>query len=231
MRFEGSRLSRDWFTGEWVYEPVGRGHGFNGCREYQPTQPDVDTSWFSGKFLAAPFPVTTSREMTWYSVNVGSVQSASNWEQPSAGSPSPAMLRLMNSLTMKPSWFIMDGTLYVWVNTGNWQYVDPWKKHIDALGGTRVYDHMNGLSPQMELRLLQAYEQYYGQLQSDSPQSAWRGAKQWSDQCYAGFPSTSDPRPQHTCDWSLVDRGTAPVRPNSQPIITTDYHLQVSETR
>lgn len=102
------------------------------------------------------------------------------------GSPSPQMITLMNSRSVKPSFIVHDCMLAVWRNvlTDNrdehwpgWRHRTPSRFPDSQTAQRREFGGGWGwqFPPGLELQLLRAYKAFYEQLQSESPVGSSHG--------------------------------------------------------
>ncbi|KAB7788993.1 hypothetical protein [Bifidobacterium leontopitheci] len=149
---------------------------------YRPVRelPDKRTAHID--VLRAPFPITVDTGLTLFSTCSLGHTDDPPFMPPYNGSPSRAMVDLMNSFRMKPGYIVWNGYLHVWVNSMYWKQIGS----VDD----KVY---GGIPASEELELFKAYKAYYVQLQREIP-SPYRGPIAWPDQCDPRFPLPGDPR-------------------------------------
>ncbi|KAB7788994.1 hypothetical protein [Bifidobacterium leontopitheci] len=135
--------------------------------------------------LCAPFPITVDTGLTLFSTCSLGHTDDPPFMPPYNGSPSRAMVDLMNSFRMKPGYIVWNGYLHVWVNSLYW------KQLPDADADFRYA--MMGVPATLELELFKAYKAYYVQLQREIL-APYRGPVAWPDQCDPRFPLPGDPR-------------------------------------
>jgi hypothetical protein len=133
------------------------------------------------KMLRAPFPLTLDEDLVAYaSVSIGSVRDWRPYNTLLNGGASREVVDVMNRYRHKPSFFVFQGYLYLWVNMWTWNKVEPDDSDIE-------------LTPSQELELFQAYRELFTQLHGEVRDPAPLPVR-WPDQCWPGFPSPSDPR-------------------------------------
>jgi hypothetical protein len=93
----------------------------------------------------------------------------------------------MNKYRHKPSILIFRGYLYLWVNMWMWVQIESEGDAVE-------------MSPSLELELFQAYRELFTRLHGEVRDPAPLPTR-WPDQCWPGFPVSSDPRAAaYLCD-------------------------------
>jgi hypothetical protein len=138
--------------------------------------------------LRAPFPVTCDEGLVAYaSVNIGSLRDWRPYNTLLNGSASCEVVDLMNKYRHKPSILIFRGYLYLWVNMWMWVQIESEGDAVE-------------MSPSLELELFQAYRELFTRLHGEVRDPAPLPTR-WPDQCWPGFPVSSDPRAAaYLCD-------------------------------